>query len=33
MDSIRTLIKETKLFKAEQDFIEDALIKAMRKYK
>lgn len=33
MDSIRSLIKETKLFKTEQDFIEDALIKALRRFK
>ena len=33
MNSIRSLIKETKLFKTEQDFIEDALIKALRRFK
>lgn len=33
MDSIRAVIKETNLFKTEQDFIEEAIIKTLRRFK
>tara|TARA_Y100000310_G_C20678303_1_gene814370 strand:+ start:336 stop:482 length:147 start_codon:yes stop_codon:yes gene_type:complete len=33
IESIRSVIKETKLFKDEQDFIEQSIIKTLRRFK